>query len=95
MSVSSKNSLLKNSIHYCIETLPSRTCTYTSVRNNIVSAACAAAPSDWGLLGVSTLSSACTRIDESYPVGSLVALDRYWVLADLRLALLKISATYM
>ena len=25
-------SLLKNSIHYCIETLPSRTCTYTSVR---------------------------------------------------------------
>jgi hypothetical protein len=29
------NSLLKNSIHYYIETLPSRTCTYTSVRNNI------------------------------------------------------------
>ncbi len=51
MSVFLMNSLLKNSIHYYIETLPSRTCTYTSVRNNIVSAAYTTALSDWGLLG--------------------------------------------
>jgi hypothetical protein len=60
---------LKNSIHYCIETLPSRTCTYTSVRNNIVSAVCATAPSDWGLLG-GVLSAPRVRVSMSrIPLG--------------------------
>ena len=106
----------KNSIHYYIETLPSRTCTYTSVRNNIfvhvlrtivlgrraglaILSETLTRPIDegaylygmdlrtvrlgvplgtlLGALGRRTPGSACMRINESYPVRSLVALNRY------------------